>query len=265
MSAINEARTRTKEDFSRLLNAMCSIKNDNLCVDYELIKPAPQFYTDTALLSRNDMLMAAAYAIMEELDIEDDGLTLEDIKRYQKESKLKPFRRERFYEEDIAEISKSYKNLIEAKERYPYNDNYLDFGQKVLEIISNEGQLSLTDWRFSNWSVCTNAIDTEVYSKDFAIRWRNEEDSSPGLIFDAACKAGVDAYYMFAAESDENAGEYVFRCSKNPQVSKISRYYTDIDDPNMANIVGELLGINGYEDRLPEDTPVYKKFIEGGF
>lgn len=265
MSVIMEVRTRTKEDFSRLLDVMCSIKNGILCVDYELIKPAPQFYTDTALLERNDMLMAAAYAIMEELDIEDDGLTLEDIKKYQKESKLKPFRRERFYEEDIAEISKSYKKLIEAKERYPYNDDYLNFGQKVLEIISNEGQLSLTDWRFSNWSVCTNAINTEVYSKDFAIRWRNEEDFSPSLVFDAACKAGVDAYFMYTAESDEFAGEYVFKCSEKPEVAKISRGYTDISNPNMANIVGELLGINGYEDRLPEDTPVCKKFMEGGF
>lgn len=165
---INQVTFRERTEFNSFVKNYID-DNDNL--DVFRFTNIPPYINAIYLNDKKENMQAAAYFLMEELDIELGSLTDSDIFKYTKEHYF-----QLNYNEDIfrliADCSKDNRSIMNTMENNNFSyASFYEYGKNAFKSFVENRGLNKRDWLTNSYNVSSPAFNTVIDKENMRVKW----------------------------------------------------------------------------------------------
>lgn len=265
---INQVIFRDKNSFENFIEKHIGDNGEiDLCSFFDM----PDCIKDTYLYTIRDNLNAAAYFILEELDIDMRGVTEEEIKKYIDDNGFKR-NSEKYVEHDIANFSSNYQSVLETMENNNFNyDSFYNYGKSAFKVLVEHDGVFRNQYIRNRVGVPQEPTKTTVDRKNMQISWV----SITNWCSNAVQRCGTEAY--FRATRMDGYGPAIEMWTTEKANKSAAKTYATLSDFYRYSIVFQLVGLLDYswdvekgevtkdhtDIYIPPNTKMLDSFLKG--
>lgn len=197
----NEALFRDRKEFEEFVDRYIG-KEGNL--DIKRLYEMPECVYKTYMENQGYNFQAAAYFLMEELDIEADSLSEKDIEDYIEKNNLSK-RQDAETVKLLIDHSKNYRDIIDTMEVNKFlPDKFYDYGKNAFKSFVEYYGLNRETWKQEEYSIVGDSIDTIINKEKLSIKWKTRGNWCIHLLEDR----DYELYYrVIDKDGNETAAE----------------------------------------------------------